>query len=105
MEKIKVEVFGMKDQYPATGGCGCGPAQSMGEMYSEFMERISSNELYENMEITFVEYSNDLEGFDYVKEAHGRGYSLPLTAINGRVRFHSSIPFNQVIRLVKQQMK
>ncbi|MCH4887529.1 hypothetical protein EZV73_08095 [Acidaminobacter sp. JC074] len=105
MEKIKIEIFGIRDRFPAAGGCGCGPSQTMIEMYDEFMYRMKSNELYEHLDISFIDYKDDIEGYDHVKSAILSGFNLPLTAIDGRIRFHNSVPFNQIVRLISRQIK
>lgn len=105
MKKIKVEVFGTREVIPSAGGCGCSSSQTMDEMYDEFLNRIKVNELYEHIELKWIDYSSDLVGYDHAKKAYEKGYNLPLIAIDGRVRFHSSIPFNQIVKLIKQQVK
>ena len=106
MKKATVTVYGIKNETPASSGCGCGPALSMGEMYEEFLANMSRTELIDNTEINFVDIGQrDLDQYPQIKEALENGYALPLTEVNDQIRFQSSIPFNHVFSLVKRSLK
>lgn len=106
--KIKVEVFGIKDQ-SAGGGCscsgGCGPVKTMWEMYDEFADFLSNSNVKDRIETKFIDVlMDDLDGYESVKNAMERGYSMPLTAINGKLKFYGGISNKMVYAEIKKAM-
>ncbi|MCH4887534.1 hypothetical protein EZV73_08120 [Acidaminobacter sp. JC074] len=101
--EITIEVFGHREDVPAS--CEYGPSVTMGEMFDDFMDKLMLNELYEFIDLTFVEYSELLEEHDYAKEAYERGLQLPIVAIDGKVYYHSTIPYNQILETLNMKFK
>lgn len=107
-EKIKVIVFGIKDQ--STGGdcnCsgGCGPVKTMGEAYEEFVNYLYNTKLRNHIDIEFIDILMDnMDEHDSVLDAMNKGYGLPLTTINGNIKFYGGISnkmiFNSLRKLV-----
>ena len=96
LNKIRVDVFGIKDQ-PIGGGCscsgGCGPIKTMGEMYDEFVNFLSNSNLKQPIETKFIDVlMDDLSKYEVIEEAINKGYSIPLTTINGTLKFYGGIP-------------
>ena len=98
-EKIIVEVFGIKDQpiggsssgCSCHGGC-CGPTQTIGQTYEEFRNLLSRSKIRQHIDVRFIDIlREDMDGYAYVMEAMDKGYDLPLTAINGVVKFYGGI--------------
>ena len=105
-ETLKIEVFGMKDYTPTSDGCSCGPELTTLEMYKAFTSNLAMTEYASLVTTTFVDISEEsIDNYPYAKKAYESGFSLPLTAIDNRVRFHKNIPFNQVFKLIKQKLK
>ncbi len=104
--KIKVEVFGVKNQ-AAGGGCscsgGCGPTVTMGEMYSEFESFMKDSSVNEEIELKFIDvFYDDLDDYKYIIDAMNKGFGLPLTSVNGELKFFGGISGPMVLDLVQQ---
>lgn len=102
MKKVTIEVFGMPDSYPKA--CGCGPQLTIKEMFEDFEAKIKDQDFSDHVDLTFIKADN-LVDYDYVTKAIKSGYKLPMTAINGRVRFHNGLPALQIMKLVRQQLR
>lgn len=104
-EKIIVEVFGIKDQ-PTGGssscGCGChggccGPTKTMGQIYDEFVGILTRNNIRHHIDIKFIDVLRvDMDNYEYAMEAMDQGYELPLTAINGKIKFYGGISHKKI---------
>lgn len=96
IKKIKVEVFGIKNQ-AAGSGCscsgGCGPTETMGEMYDTFVDFMSKSTLKDNLDIKFIDVFMDdfVDNYQYVIDAMNKGLGLPLTAVNGDLKFYGGL--------------
>jgi|LSQX01.3.fsa_nt_gb hypothetical protein len=94
-ERVIVEVFGIKDQSTACGcNCsgGCGPTKTMGELYKDFIYFLSRTKLRDRIDISFVDIlMDDMDNYQSVLDAMEQGYTLPLTAINGDIKFYGGI--------------
>lgn len=95
-KKIKVEVFGVKNQ-AAGSGCscsgGCEPTVTMGEMYDTFVDYISKSSLKDSLEIKFIDvFVEDIvDDYKYIIDALNKGFGLPLTAVNGELKFYGGL--------------
>lgn len=94
-EKIKVEIFGIKDQ-PLSCGCGCGescgPTKTMGLAYEEFVDFLKNSNIKDNVETQFIDVLMDnLNDHESVIKAMQSGFTLPLTAIDGELKFYGGI--------------
>jgi hypothetical protein len=100
--KIKVDIYGVKEQPVASGGCcsggcDCGPSQTMGELFDEFVNYVNNSNLKDRIDLHFVDiFSPEFNQNATVMEAMQQGYSLPLTTINGTLMFYGGIS-NQMI--------
>lgn len=107
-KKIKVEVFGIRNQ-AAGGGCscsgGCGPTITMGEMYDTFVDYMSKSSLKENLEIKFIDvFMEDLvDNYKYIIDAMNRGFGLPLTAVNGNLKFYGGLAGEMMFDQIKNE--
>lgn len=105
-EKIKVEVFGIKDQ-SSNGGCncsgGCGSNKTMGEQYQEFLYFLSTTKLRDRIDISFVDIlMDDMNKYDSILDAMNQGYTLPLTAINDEIKFYGGISHKMIYEGIRK---
>lgn len=106
--KVKVEIFGVKDS-PVGGRCSCegpcGPSRTMGELYSEFVNFIKERDIKDNVETEFIDvFEEDMSKYEYVNKALDVGYGLPLTAINKRVYFYGGISNNMIWDKINEEL-
>jgi len=102
--KIIVEVFGIKDQTSggSSSGCSCGggccgPTKTMGKMYDEFVSFLSRSNIRQRIDIEFIDVlMDDMDRYDYAMDGMNQGYELPLTAINGEVKFYGGISHKMI---------
>ena len=110
-DKVKIEVFGIKNQ-PANGGCcscggNCGPVQTIGEQYEELVEFLEKKYFSNRLDLEFIEINKEnLEKFSEINKLLEEGYYLPLTFINGTLKLHAFISnetiFDQIIKSITQ---
>lgn len=104
--KILIDVFGSKNKYPVSSGCGCGSQLTMWEMYLEFSDLVENSDIKDLVEMRFMDVDEiALESYDNIINALASGYSLPLTTIDSNVRYQLSIPYDHIYRSIKRQMK
>ena len=100
-DKIKIEVFGIKNQ-PAGGGCcscggNCGPVQTIGEQYEELIQFLKEKNLSDKVDIKFIEINKEnLKEYAEINKLLEEGYYLPLTLVNGSLKLYTLIS-NEVI--------
>jgi hypothetical protein len=114
-EKIKVEIYGIKDQLPPTGcsscaGCksagDCAPPKTMGEMYDELVSFIDSSNVKEKVELHFIDIEkNGLENHEDVKNAIEVGNRIPFTAIGGALKFQGGVYPQMVVQEVLKALQ
>ena len=111
-EKIKVEVFGINDQ-AAGGGCGpgccgpagCGPQLTMGEMFEQLEEFIQASDIKDKVELQFIDViDDDIDGYSDINRAMEKGFVIPLTAIDGKLRFHRGISNEMIYEAVNEKL-
>jgi hypothetical protein len=105
-EQIKVEVFGIRNQ-ACKGGCNCngscGPNKTMGELYEEFIKFLSKSNIRKRIDINFVDIlMDDMDGNTSVIDALDQGYDLPLTAINGEIKFYGGIANKMIYSAIRK---
>ena len=109
-DKIKIEVFGIKNQ-PAGGGCNCagncGPIQTIDEKYEELAEFLKKKYFSNRLDIEFIEINKEnLEKFSEINKLLDEGHYLPLTFINGTLKLHGFIQnetiYDQIIKSITQ---
>ncbi|MFZ5975694.1 MAG: hypothetical protein ACOYU3_09920 [Bacillota bacterium] len=112
MEKVKIEVFGLKGQAAGGGGCGpgcgpagCGPQLTMGEMFDILEEFIEASDIKDKVELRFIDlFEEDIDGYADVSKAISRGFMIPLTAIDGKLRFHRGISNELIYEAVAEKL-
>lgn len=110
-EKIIVQVFGIKDQSSGgssdcgcSGGC-CGPSKTMGRMYDEFVHFLSRSRIRQYITTQFIDVlMDDMDIYKYVVDAMSQGYELPLTAINGEVKFYGGMSSNMIYNALRKMI-
>ena len=99
-DKVKIEIFGIKNQ-PAGGGCSCsgncGPVQTIGEQYEELIQFLKEKNLSDKADIKFIEINREnLKEYVEINKLLEEGYYLPLTLVNGSLKLYTLIS-NEVI--------
>jgi hypothetical protein len=110
-EKIIVEVFGIKDQpiggssnCSCQGGC-CGPTKTMGQIYEEFNILLLRSKIRQHIDIRFIDIlREDMDRYDYAMEAMDKGYNLPLTAINGTIKFYGGLSNRKIFNTLRRMV-
>lgn len=106
-EKVKVAVIGIKDA-PAGGGCGhgcggCGPKKTMGEVYNELAMFLENSMVKDNIEMEFVDITQrDLKGYESADKAIEKGFAIPMTLINGAIKFTGEISRKAIFNEIKK---
>lgn len=98
-KRVVIEVFGLRDTAPAAGcacedDCGpdCGTGPTMGESYRELVDYFQKSDLQGQVELKFVDIlEDDLTNYEYARQRLERGCVMPLTAINGKMRFYGPV--------------
>ncbi len=103
-DKIKIEVFGIRNQ---SVGCDCegecAPSKSMGEMYEDLLDYLRRKQLSDHVDTKFIDIiMEDLDEYPYAEEALTKGHGLPLTAVNGKVKFFNGISNRMVFDAVNK---
>jgi hypothetical protein len=105
-EQVKVIVFGIKDQAVSCGCCcngGCGPAKTMGDIYKDFTRFLSGSRMRNRIDIQFVDViMDDMGKYEYVLDALNQGLTLPLTSINGDVKFYGGIDSDLIYDAIRK---
>jgi hypothetical protein len=114
-DKIKVEIYGIKDQLPPTGcsscaGCksagDCAPPKTMGEMYDELVSFINESQVKDKVELCFIDIEKDANGsHEDVKKAMEVGNRIPFTAINGALKFQGGVYPQMVVQEVLKALQ
>jgi len=94
---VEIEVYGIWDEAPASS-CGCGgggcaaPTQTMGEMFKNLRTFLEASDLKERCSLRFIDIIKDSDPqVNQVRQQVETGYSLPLTALNGKWSFYGGI--------------
>jgi len=95
---VEIEVYGIWDEAPAASSCGCGgggcatPTQTMGEMFDSLRTSLDASDIKEQCLLRFIDVIKDSDPMvDEVRRLFETGYSLPLTALNGKWSFYGGI--------------
>lgn len=109
LEKIMIEVFGIKEQQSG-GGCncsgGCGPTKTMGQMYDEFVHFLANSKIRDQIDIHFIDIlMDDMDRYPHVLDAMNQEYSLPLTVINGEIKFYGGISNKMIYNALRNNAK
>jgi hypothetical protein len=95
---VEIEVYGIWDEAPAASSCGCGgggcatPTQTMGEMFDSLRTSLDASDLKERCSLRFIDVIKDSDPeVGRVRQLVETGYSLPLTALNGKWSFYGGI--------------
>jgi hypothetical protein len=97
----QIEVYGIWDEAPAASSCGCGgggcgpgaaPTPTMGEMFDSLRTFLGASDIKEQCSLRFIDVIKDTDPMvDEVRRLFETGYSLPLTALNGKWSFYGGI--------------
>jgi hypothetical protein len=98
---VEIEVYGIWDEAPAASSCGCGgggcgpgaaPTPTMGEMFDSLRTSLDASDIKEQCSLRFIDVIKDTDPMvDEVRRLFETGYSLPLTALNGKWSFYGGI--------------
>jgi len=95
---VEIEVYGIWDQAPVVSSCGCGgggcatPTQTMGEMFDSLRTSLDASDIKERCSLRFIDVIKDSDPqVNQVRQQVETGYSLPLTALNGKWSFYGGI--------------
>jgi hypothetical protein len=98
---VQIEVYGIWDEAPAASSCGCGgggcgpgaaPTPTMGEMFDSLRTSLGASDIKEQCSLRFIDVIKDTDPMvDEVRRLFETGYSLPLTALNGKWSFYGGI--------------
>lgn len=98
--KIKICVYGIKDQAVGGGTCGTGSCQAaptIGELYAGLETFLEQSDVGDLIELTFIDiFQTGTGSFAVVEDYMDRGFNLPITSIDDRKFFHSGM-YNQLI--------
>ncbi len=99
--KIKIEVYGVRNQPPVSGcsscaGCksagDCTPPKTMGELYDELYQFIVNSNVNDKVELVFIDIEEDsIENHPEVKSAIEVGNRIPIIAIEGVLKFQGGV--------------
>lgn len=105
---VQVDVFGIRDEAPA-GSCSCGGAcgsqsdKTMGEMFDELVRFLQVSDVAAGVQCKFIDVlEDDLRGYDTAHAMFKNGFSLPLVAVNGLVRFFGGLSNGMVYDEVRK---
>lgn len=104
--KYKIEVFGIRNQATG-GGCscsgGCGPTITMGELYHEVEASLKTSPVKDQIDMKFIDvFHDELDEYKYVIEAMNKGFGLPLTSVNGELKFFGGMSAEMILDLVEK---
>jgi len=98
---VEIEVYGIWDEAPAASSCGCGgggcgpgaaPTPTMGEMFDSLRTSLDASDIKEQCSLRFIDVIKDTDPMvDEVRRLFETGYSLPLTALNGKWSFYGGM--------------
>ena len=98
---VQIEVYGIWDEAPAASSCGCGgggcgpgaaPTPTMGEMFESLRTSLDASDIKEQCSLRFIDVIKDTDPtVDEVRRLFETGYSLPLTALNGKWSFYGGM--------------
>jgi hypothetical protein len=95
---VEIEVYGIWDQPPAASSCGCSgggcatPTQTMGEMFDSLRTSLDVSDIKERCSLRFIDVIKDSDPqVNQVRQLVETGYSLPLTALNGKWSFYGGM--------------
>jgi hypothetical protein len=105
---VHVDVFGIREEAPSGtcscgGACGSGSEKTMGEMFEDLAQFCRDRGLASDVELQFIDvFEDDLTGYDTVHAMFKNGFSLPLVAVNGIVRFYGGISHSRIFDEVQK---
>ena len=104
----EIQVFGIRDEAHASRcscGCGSSPVKTMGEIYEELESFLVQSDVGAEVQVQFLDVlDDDLKGHDTAHKMFKNGFTLPLVAIKGVVRFSGGINNTMVYDEVKKMM-
>jgi len=108
---VEIEVYGIWDQAPAASSCGCGgggcgcatPAQTMGEMFESLRTSLDASDIKDRCSLRFIDIIKDSDAqVNQVRKMVESGYSLPLTALNGKWSFYGGMSSDLFLTKIRE---
>ncbi|MCH4887523.1 hypothetical protein EZV73_08065 [Acidaminobacter sp. JC074] len=94
---MEVKIYGKRNEYPVVG-CGCWPKRTMYEMYSEFAGAVNECKLSDAIQFDFLDVNEEKIYDPLILNALDRGFHLPLTVIDGDLRYQNVLPTKQFVK-------
>lgn len=106
--KTQVIIFGLKNeaQVPSNCGCscgdsGCGPTQTMGEIYEKLVNDLKNK--INNVEFQFIDViENDLNEHEDALDLMKKEFPIPYTKINGEMKFYGGISSEAILEEINK---
>jgi len=105
---VHLDVFGIREEAPVSS-CSCGGAcsseteKTMGEMYQDLVKFYQESDLAADVQLKFIDvFEDDLKDYDTPHTMFKTGFSLPLVAVNGVVRFYGAISNSKIYDEVRK---
>ncbi|GAB6156339.1 hypothetical protein JCM17380_50910 [Desulfosporosinus burensis] len=108
---VQVEVFGIREEAPANscscgGACGSETKKTMGEMFENLVRFFQESDLAADVRLQFIDvFEDDLKGYDKPHTMFKNGFTLPLVAVNGVVRFYGGISNSKIYDEVRKSSR
>ena len=108
---VEIEVYGIWDQAPAASSCGCGgggcgcatPAQTMGEMFESLRTSLDASDIKDRCSLRFIDIIKDSDAqVNQARKMVETGYSLPLTALNGKWSFYGGMSSDLFLTKIRE---
>lgn len=127
MDEIKVQIFGIEDEdidsgCGVVGGCrgcssgnhkcgNCGlqndsdkPAKTMGDSYKELVKYIENSNVGHKVCLEFIDINKlgDIHPYNDIIELVDSGFDIPITVIDGIVRYYGGISGKLIYMDIKE---
>ena len=90
------------------GGCNnsCQSSKKCNQAYEDLNSFLKNSEVKENVSLNYIEMdSKGLAEYEEIEELIKRGFELPVTVIDGIVRYYGGISANLVYKDVKELLE
>lgn len=129
MDKINVQVFGIKNDRVDYGcsisnKCGCGAhkcggcinenyesltdrqkaGKTMGDSFEELVEFIRNSDVGEKTHLEFIDVNKlgEIHPYNDIIDFRDRGFNLPITVVDGIVRYYGGISGKLIYKDIKE---
>lgn len=88
------------------GGCSSSSSKTTGELFREFEKFIKDSDVKDNTEIVFIDLNEDKNQLtEDVLDVIERGFTAPITEVDGIIRFYGGIPNEQIYKDIKEMIE